>query len=363
MTELKVIKIKASLLSMIRLNSTLFWLLIAIIMALSFYFLRTILLPFVIGIAIAYFLDPVVDKLEERNWNRSLATLFTLFVFLALVIFLVFLLVPVLTNQLKNFAQFLPIIKAKLQLIIDAIAGILNNKVDAKILDIPASGLVKWSTKMLSGVIDGGAAIADLLSLLLITPLVAFYLLRDWDLIVKKVYDWFPIRHKDTLREQLNEIDKTLAAFVRGQGTVCLILASYYAITLTVAGLEFGVIIGVFAGLISFIPFVGAIFGGLLSIGLAYLQFEVWTNIIIIAGIFMLGQILEGYILTPKFIGEAVGLHPVWVIFSLLAGGALFGFLGVLLALPMAAIVGVLFRFCIDRYKTSSYYNGSSEEN
>ena len=348
---------------MIRVNSTLFWLLVAIIVAFSFYFLRTILLPFVIGIAVAYFLDPVVDRLEERKWNRSLATLFTLFVFLALVIFLVFLLVPVLTNQLKNFAQFLPIVKDKLQLIIDAVAGILNNKVDAKVLDVPASGLIKWSTKMLGGVIDGGAAIADLLSLFLITPLVAFYLLRDWDLIVEKVYDWFPIRHKDTLREQLNEIDKKLAAFVRGQGTVCLILASYYAITLTMTGLEFGVVIGVFAGLISFVPFVGAIFGGLLSIGLAYLQFEAWTNIVIIAGIFMLGQILEGYILTPKFIGEAVGLHPVWVIFSLLAGGALFGFLGVLLALPMAAIVGVIFRFCIDRYKNSSYYNGNSEEN
>ena len=348
---------------MIRVNSTLFWLLVAIIVAFSFYFLRTILLPFVIGIAVAYFLDPVVDKLEERKWNRSLATLFTLFVFLALVIFLVFLLVPVLTNQLKNFAQFLPIVKDKLQLIIDAVAGILNNKVDAKVLDVPASGLIKWATKMLGGVIDGGAAIADLLSLFLITPLVAFYLLRDWDLIVEKVYDWFPIRHKDTLREQLNEIDKKLAAFVRGQGTVCLILASYYAITLTMTGLEFGVVIGVFAGLISFVPFVGAIFGGLLSIGLAYLQFEAWTNIVIIAGIFILGQILEGYILTPKFIGEAVGLHPVWVIFSLLAGGALFGFLGVLLALPMAAIVGVLFRFCIDHYKNSSYYNGSSEEN
>ena len=348
---------------MLRVNSTLFWLLVAIIVAFSFYFLRTILLPFVIGIAVAYFLDPVVDKLEERKWNRSLATLFTLFVFLALVIFLVFLLVPVLTNQLKNFAQFLPIVKDKLQLIIDAVAGILNNKVDAKVLDVPASGLIKWSTKMLGGVIDGGAAIADLLSLFLITPLVAFYLLRDWDLIVEKVYDWFPIRHKDTLQEQLNEIDKKLAAFVRGQGTVCLILASYYAITLTMTGLEFGVVIGVFAGLISFVPFVGAIFGGLLSIGLAYLQFEAWTNIVIIAGIFILGQILEGYILTPKFIGEAVGLHPVWVIFSLLAGGALFGFLGVLLALPMAAIVGVLFRFCIDHYKNSSYYNGSSEEN
>ena len=348
---------------MIRVNSTLFWLLVAIIVAFSFYFLRTILLPFVIGIAVAYFLDPVVDKLEERKWNRSLATLFTLFVFLALVIFLVFLLVPVLTNQLKNFAQFLPIVKDKLQLIIDAVAGILNNKVDAKVLDVPASGIIKWSTKMLGGVIDGGAAIADLLSLFLITPLVAFYLLRDWDLIVERVYDWFPIRHKDTLQEQLNEIDKKLAAFVRGQGTVCLILASYYAITLTMTGLEFGVVIGVFAGLISFVPFVGAIFGGLLSIGLAYLQFEAWTNIVIIAGIFILGQILEGYILTPKFIGEAVGLHPVWVIFSLLAGGALFGFLGVLLALPMAAIVGVLFRFCIDHYKNSSYYNGSSEEN
>ena len=348
---------------MIRVNSILFWLLVAIIVAFSFYFLRTILLPFVIGIAVAYFLDPVVDKLEERKWNRSLATLFTLFVFLALVIFLVFLLVPVLTNQLKNFAQFLPIVKDKLQLIIDAVAGILNNKVDAKALDVPASGLIKWSTKMLGGVIDGGAAIADLLSLFLITPLVAFYLLRDWDLIVEKVYDWFPIRHKDTLQEQLNEIDKKLAAFVRGQGTVCLILASYYAITLTMTGLEFGVVIGVFAGLISFVPFVGAIFGGLLSVGLAYLQFEAWTNIVIIAGIFILGQILEGYILTPKFIGEAVGLHPVWVIFSLLAGGALFGFLGVLLALPMAAIVGVLFRFCIDHYKNSSYYNGSSEEN
>ena len=140
-------------------------------------------------------------------------------------------------------------------------------------------------------------------------------------------------------------------------------MASYYAIALTISGLEFGLIIGIFAGLISFVPFVGAIAGGLLSIGLAYLQFEAWIDILVIAGVFVLGQILEGYVLTPKFVGEAVGLHPVWVIFSLLAGGALFGFLGVLLALPMAAIIGVLFRFGIDRYKDSSIYTGKNSEN
>ena len=348
---------------MTRLNSTIFWLLVAVIVALSFYFLRAILLPFAIGIAIAYFLDPIVDKFEKLGWYRSLSALVTLFVFLALTIFLILLLVPVLTNQLKNFAQFLPIIMDKLQLIIDALATILNNKIDGKLLDFPTSGVVKWSARMLSGVIDGGTAIANLLSLLLITPLVAFYLLRDWDLIVEKIYSWFPLTYKDTLQEQLREIDKTLAAFVRGQGTVCLILASYYAIALTVSGLEFGLIIGIFAGLISFVPFVGAIAGGLLSIGLAYLQFEAWIDILVIAGVFVLGQILEGYVLTPKFVGEAVGLHPVWVIFSLLAGGVLFGFLGVLLALPMAAIIGVLFRFGIDRYKDSSIYTGKNSEN
>ncbi|MFQ6017021.1 MAG: AI-2E family transporter, partial [Kiloniellaceae bacterium] len=187
---------------------------------------------------------------------------------------------------------------------------------------------------------------------------VAFYLLRDWDRIVGKVDGWLPRAHAGTIREQALEVDRRLAGFLRGQGTVCLLLGVFYALALSLAGLDFGLVVGLIAGLLSFIPYVGAIVGLLASVGLAVVQFDDWVRIAIVAGIFFAGQAVEGNYLTPKLVGGRVGLHPVWVIFGLLAGGALFGFVGVLLAVPAAAVIGVAVRFALDRYMASSYYLG-----
>ena len=342
---------------MIKKNPSVFWFVIAIIVICCLYLLSSILLPFVVGMAIAYFLDPAVDRLENLGWNRSFSSIVVLVISIFILIFVLLLLAPVVGNQLKNFSQFLPLVLNKLQPVIENIAGLLNNKTDKEVVELPTGMFLKWSTRMLNGVLGGGVAFANLVSFMIITPVVAFYLLRDWDVMTAKVYGWLTLKYKDSIGEQFSEIDRRLAAFVRGQGAVCLILSVYYSIALTAADLEFGLVLGIFAGLISFVPFVGAIAGGLVSVGLAFLQFDTWTPVIIVLVVFFIGQILEGYFLTPKLIGEAVGLHPVWVIFALLAGGALFDFLGVLLALPLAAIVAVLFRFGLGNYLASSLYN------
>ena len=201
-----------------------------------------------------------------------------------------------------------------------------------------------------------------MLSLLVITPLVAFYLLRDWDLITEKIDVWLPRRAQPKIREQAGAIDDTLAAFVRGQSSVCLILALFYGIGLTLVGLKSGLLVGFGAGFISFVPYVGAAVGLTVGLVIALFQFSEWLPIVIVAAIFLVGQTLESYVFTPKLVGNRVGLHPVWVIFALLAGGTLFGFTGVLLAVPMAAITGVLTRFAISRYLVSPLYDDGAVE-
>jgi len=207
-------------------------------------------------------------------------------------------------------------------------------------------------------------ALFNILSLLVITPVVAFYLLRDFDHMISALNDWLPREHAGTVRELLADIDDVMAGFIRGQGTVCLILASFYGLSLTVAGLEFGLIIGLFSGLVSFVPFVGALLGLVLSMLTALTQFlpeGEFLRIVIIAAIFVVGQVMEGYVLTPRLLGDRIGLHPVWVMFALLAGGALFGFVGVLISVPAAAAIGVMVRFGHDRYMGSRLYLGADK--
>jgi predicted PurR-regulated permease PerM len=216
-----------------------------------------------------------------------------------------------------------------------------------------------WIGTVLSGVWASGQALLSILSLLVITPVVAFYLLLDWDRMVAKVDNLLPRDHRDAIHGILVDIDTAVAGFVRGQGTLCLVLGLFYGISLTLAGLNFGLLIGLFAGFISFIPYVGSITGLILSVGVALVQFwPDWIPVAIVAGIFFAGQFLEGNILQPKLVGERVGLHPVWVMFALFAFGALFGFTGLLVAVPAAAAIGVVVRFALARYKDSELYNG-----
>jgi predicted PurR-regulated permease PerM len=202
-------------------------------------------------------------------------------------------------------------------------------------------------------------ALLNLVSLLVVTPIVAFYLLLDWDRIVAKVDGWLPRDHVETVRRLAREIDTSLAGFIRGQGTVCLLLGSFYAVALSLAGLRFGLAIGLLAGALTFIPYAGAVIGGVLAIGVAVVQFwPAFGSIALVAATFVAGQFVEGNILSPKLVGQSVGLHPVWLMFALFAFGYIFGFVGLLLAVPLAAVAGVLVRFALGQYLASPLYVG-----
>ena len=344
---------------MTRRERTFFWLALFAFGFAALYALSAVLVPFVAGMAIAYFLDPLVDRCERAGMPRWLGTTLVLVGFIALMIGFVLLLVPVLHAQVLRLAEIVPLALRKLEPLLLPVLGqfdLVAGGTPLNDLTSVAGDGLRWAVGVFAGLVRGSVAVANILSLVLITPVVAFYLLRDWDLIVAKIESWLPHAQHDIIVAQLREVDRTLSGFVRGQVSVCLILAVFYAIALSLAGLDFGIVIGIIVGLISFVPFVGAIVGGLLSLGLAAAQFDMWTPIAIIAAIFVAGQVLEGNVLTPKLVGDAVGLHPVWVIFALLAGGALFGFLGVLLALPAAAVSGVLTRFALSRYLASSLH-------
>lgn len=335
-----------------------FWIGFLILSLLVLYTLKSVLVPFAAGMAIAYFLDPMVDRCERAGASRTVGTATVLLGFFLAGAGVLLLLIPLVQAQVVQLADALPQYVKRFSAVAEPVLGMVRAWIGnggAENLDFSSIATQggKWVLEVAGQVLSGGVALANILSLIVITPIVAFYLLRDWDRIVATVDGWLPRGQAETIREQAVIIDRTLASFVRGQGSVCLILGGFYAVGLSVAGLDFGVIIGLFSGLISFVPFVGAIFGGVLSIGLALMQFDSMTPIAIVAGVFVLGQVIEGNFLTPNLVGDAVGLHPVWVMFALLAGGALFGFLGVLIAVPVAAVIGVLIRFALARYLAS----------
>lgn len=342
------------------------WLVGIIVFLALLFLLRSVLLPFVAGMAVAFFLDPVADKLESLGCSRTIATTLITGAFFVVIILFLMLLFPLLQSQVLKFVSRAPKYVDLLQIFLAPMIEQVQSSLSPgdvetlqKAAGTYASDVLKWVTSVFKGLVGGGAAVFEVLSLTIITPVVSFYLLRDWDTIVNKVDSWLPRDPAPTIREQLTEIDKTIAGFVRGQSSVCLILATYYAIGLTIAGLEFGLLVGIGAGLISFIPYIGAAIGLAVGVGIAFAQFDSILPIVVVAGIFAVGQTAESYFLTPKLVGERVGLHPVWLIFALMAGGALFGFTGVLLAIPVAAVIGVLVRFSLSRYLESTLYKNS----
>jgi len=346
-----------------------FWVFGLVVALVLVHLLSSILLPFVAGMAVAYFLDPVADWLEEHKFSRTLATTVTLLAFFVLVAALLALLFPLLQRQVVDLIRMVPGIVESLRTeVLPLLERLIADLPPETMDDIRnaakdfAGKAVKWITDLAAGVWSGGVAFFNMLSLLVITPVVAFYLLRDWDLITAKIDSWLPRRPAPTIREQFLEIDRTLAAFVRGQSSVCLVLAIIYGVGLTMVGLKSGLLVGLGAGAISFIPYLGAATGLAVGLGIAVFQFSDWVPIVIVAAIFLTGQTLESYVLTPRLVGDRVGLHPVWIIFALLAGGALFGFTGVLLAVPVAAVIGVLARFGIGRYLQSPLYHGGSDQ-
>ena len=342
------------------------WILIVCVLSLLLYLLRAILLPFVAGAAVAYLLDPLADWLEARGQSRTLATSTILFGFFGIMLLLLVLLLPIIEEQVIGFFTSLPgiIIKTRDWLIplVRRLLADLPEQARSEVQHAAATSAESGAAllgQLAKGALGSGLALFNLLSLILITPVVAFYLLRDWDRILARIDTWLPREHGVTIRQQLREMNKVLAGFVRGQAGVCFILGCYYAIGLSVAGLQFGLVIGIATGILVFIPIIGASLGFLAAIIVALAQFwPDYLHIGIVVGIYLIGQFLEGNLISPKLIGERVGLHPVWVMFALLAFGTLFGFLGVLLAVPVAAVIGVLTRFALSRYLDSRLYHG-----
>jgi predicted PurR-regulated permease PerM len=347
----------------------LFWLGTFVLVVVFLLVFSSILLPFVAGMVLAYFLDPVADWLERRGLSRLAATIVILFAFLVSFVLALMVIVPILATQFAGFAANLPAYLATLQaLITDFDPGWLERTigVDAQSLREALSGLISQGAGFLTGLFQSlwtsGLAIINIGGLLVVTPVVAFYMLLDWDRMIAKVDSWIPRDHVGTVRRLAKDINTATAGFLRGQGTLCIILGVLYAVGLTVVGLNFGLLIGLFAGLISFIPYIGSLVGLVLSVGVAFVQFwPDWTMVAAVAGIFFAGQFIEGNILQPKLVGKSVGLHPVWLMFALFAFGSLFGFVGLLLAVPASAAVAVLVRFALSRYLDSPMYRGHGE--
>jgi predicted PurR-regulated permease PerM len=328
--------------------------------------LKGILLPFVAGMAIAYLLDPTCDRLERMGCSRDLATVIVTAVFAIVVILFLLLIVPLAVQEAVAFLTSLPDFISRTQDRLMPYLAELQQRLslpDAAEMSQLArerfGSALSWLGGALQSVVGQGLALANLLSLIFITPVVTFYLLRDWDRLVAKLDGLLPRAHASTIRSQAALVNQTLAGFARGQSMVCASLAIFYAVGLMLVGLPFGLIVGLLAGLLTFIPYVGSLTGFAVSMAIAIGQFNEPLPIVLVAVIFGVGQVLEGNFLTPKLVGDRVGLHPVWIIFALLAGGSLFGFVGLLLAVPVAAVIGVLVRFGIAQYRLSRLYLGS----
>ncbi len=321
------------------------------------------MLPYLVGAAIAYFMDPVADRLERRGVSRTFATVIITVAAVSFGLILLVTIIPATLDQVRRLLASLPQMTEIVRSFIETrFPGQLE---EGSTLSTAFATLrenaKEWSLAVLETAWSGGLAVVDFLMLLVITPVVAFYLLMDWDRMIAKIDSWLPLDHAPTIRRIAGDINEVLAGFVRGQLTVCAILGAFYALALVFVGLKFGLVIGLFAGLISFIPFVGSIFGGALSIGVAAFQF--WSDpvwILVVAAIFGFGQFIEGNVLTPKLVGGSVGLHPVALMFALSAFGMLFGFTGLLIAVPAAAAIGVLGRHGLEQYRNGRLYRGVS---
>ncbi|PVA11898.1 AI-2E family transporter [Pelagivirga sediminicola] len=326
--------------------------------------LGDVILPFIVGAAIAYFLDPFADRLQRWGLGRGLSV--AVITVLAIVIFalMALLVIPTLSAQTASLVETAPELSRKLQVFVTEHFPQIADADSTLRQSLTAIGetIKERGGEMLETLLGSVSSLINVLLLFVIVPVVAVYLLYDWDRMVARIDDLLPREHAPVIRHLGREIDKTMSGFIRGMGTVCLILGTYYAVALMLAGLQFGLVVGAAAGLLTFIPYVGALVGGVLAIGLALFQFwGEWFSVAVVAGIFVLGQVIEGNFLTPKLVGNSVGLHPVWLIFALSVFGALFGFVGMLVAVPVAAAIGVITRFATERYKESQLYRGTPD--
>jgi predicted PurR-regulated permease PerM len=335
-----------------------------------------VILPFVLGGAVAYLLDPIADRLERMGASRVVAVSIIALFTVLLVVLLFLLVIPLLVQQTTQLIATTPALFAELQ---SWLTAQFPNAMDAEstirtqLLRL-GQALSDSAGAILNQVLTSARSLVSIVLLFVVVPVVAFYLLLDWDRMVARFDQLLPRDHAPTIRALVAEIDRTLASFIRGQGLVCLILGTGYAVGLMAVGLNFGLVVGFVAGLISFIPYVGTLLGGVTALALALFQYwgaipledggfaTDWLRIGLVAAVFGIGQFIEGNILSPKLVGNSVGLHPVWLIFALSLFGTLFGFVGLLVAVPVAAMIGVVARFLVGTYQAGRLYRGLAED-
>lgn len=325
---------------------------------------QSILTPFVLAAVVAYFLDPVATSMARLGVRRGIAALLLIGALSAFVLLCTLLLYPLLLAQIGLLITRLPTyISGIVSALRDALARIEEalgpEMFDAQLRDLATaqvSTMLSYIATTATRLIGGGFALFSLFIYVVVTPVVAFYLLRDWPRMITRIESWLPRRNAAVLRQLGRDTDRVVSAWLRGQLICSAILAVYYAVALSLVGLEFGVLIGIMSGILTFIPYVGSTVGLLAAVLLALGQFGTWQDVTLVASVFIAGQIIEGYIIYPRLLSDRVELHAVWVIFSLFAGGVAFGFLGVLLAVPLAGTVGVVARYWLRRYLESPLY-------
>jgi len=334
------------------------------VLLVSIWLFSPILTPFVLAGCIAYFLDPPTTKLAQWGIPRALAAFLLILAMAAICLLALLLLYPLLIAQIGVLIQRLPAYVTTISLLVQqaleqAQEAFGPEVVDAQLRDLAvrqAGAMVTFLGTAVARLIGGGFALFNVFTLVIVTPIVGFYLLRDWPRIMGRIDSWLPLRSAHTLRQLARDMDRVLSAWLRGQLLCCLVLGLFYAIGLQIVGLELGLMVGLMAGLLSFIPYVGSITGFVVAVLLAAAQFGTWEGVGLVVAVFVLGQMVEGYVIYPRLLGDRVELHAVWVIFALFAGGVAFGFLGVLLAVPMAAAIGVVARYWLRRYLESPLY-------
>ncbi|MFD3190567.1 AI-2E family transporter [Sedimentitalea sp. HM32M-2] len=342
-----------------------YWGIATAVFAIVLWFLGDVLLPFVLGSAIAYFIDPVADRLERAGLSRTAATAVITIVALLVAIVMGLMVIPTLIAQTIDLIDVMPKLMQDLQNFIGAQfpSLLVEGSTARETLTSIGEAIKERGPELIESVLGSAMSVLNIVILLVVVPVVSVYMLLDWDRMIARIDGLLPRDHAPVIRRLAGEIDATLASFIRGMGTVSLILGTYYAIALILVGLQFGLVVGFIAGLVTFIPYLGALIGGALAIGLALFQFwGDWATIGLVGLIFVIGQVIEGNVLTPKLVGQSIGLHPVWLLLALSVFGALFGFVGMLVAVPVAAALGVVARFAVEQYLGSRLYRGLSKQ-
>jgi predicted PurR-regulated permease PerM len=335
-----------------------------VLLWLFIYGIRGALLPFVLGLAIAYLLDPAVDKLETWNVPRWLGTTITLVLFFAGISSVGFMLAPILSDQVQGIIRSLPGYIERVRPFVMNLVENSGQGADAqKFVNEAGAKAFSFISDKLGSVLAGSLQLFHVVTLLLISPVVAFYILRDWDDMIAKIDSWLPRAQEPVIKQLLGDSDRALGGFVRGQIILCTVVGGIYATCWSLLGLQYGLLLGMLTGVLAFVPTVGQLLGTALAVMIAITQYGGNVpQIALVAGVYVFAQILETAVLIPKLVGEKVGLHPVWVLFAVFAGGELMGMVGVFIAVPVAAVLAVLARWAIDQYLASRYFDDGTVE-